>query len=570
MAPGQTQEFAETIISAIESGKITKKEQLNRLKLAEGKRLGIGKMPSNPDILAYAEEPSQKLGEMLSIKPLRTLSGVAPVAIMTKPISCPHGTCIYCPGGPNSFFGSVPQSYTGNEPATMRAIDNSYDAYLQTINRLSQYYATAHNPQKLELIIMGGTFPSFPQEYQNEFISNAFQAANDFSELFIFRGKFSAKKFNEFFSKGTHKKFSGAQREKMLAMKKPANVEREHNRNENAAARIVAMCIETKPDWSKQGHINQMLELGTTRVELGVQSIYNEVLRYTNRGHTIEDSVEATRLLKDSGLKVTYHIMPGQPKSSKEKDIEMFRELFQNPDFRPDGLKIYPCMVMPGTALAQLYKNGKFTPLNTDEAAEIIAESERYVPEYARIHRIQRDIPTKLALAGVDKNNLRQIVDKKILQKGINAREIRARESGINALKGREIEGEAKLAAKEYLASKGEEVFISFEDEKNDLLLGFCRLRNPFEPFRKEFDSNTACIRELHVFGNSLALGEKSAEKSGQHTGLGKRLVEEAEKIASEKFGAKKMLVISGVGAREYYSKKLEYTREGRYMAKKI
>ncbi len=562
-------QYCRSIAEAVDEGRIKDGKTLNALKLKEGKRLGLERLPSNPDILANLQKHSLKLREILSIKPLRTLSGVAPVAIMTKPISCPHGTCIYCPGGPESFFGSVPQSYTGHEPATMRAISNNFDSYLQAMNRISQYYATAHNPEKLELIIMGGTFPSFPREYREEFVSGAFQAANDFSEMFFEGSGFSPEKFNEFFSHG-EKHFGAEVKEKLLRMKRPANIEREHARNEKAKARIVSLCIETKPDWCREKEVNEMLGLGTTRVELGVQSIYNDVLKYTNRGHGVEDSVEATRLLKDSGLKVAYHMMPGQPLSSREKDIEMFREIFANPDFRPDGLKIYPCMVMPGTALARLYEKGRFTPLSTGEAAEIIAEASRFIPYYARVYRIQRDIPTKFALAGIDRNNLRQIVEMKMSETGIKGRDIRARETGINRGKGVEADySEMKIVAGEYAASSGTEIFISIEDEKNDLIAGFCRLRKPFRPFRKEFTENTCCIRELHVFGPAVALGEKNPE-SEQHKGFGKRLVLEAEKIAAEKFDAGKMLVISGVGARDYYARKLGYGREGAYMSKRL
>lgn len=562
-------QYSRLIVKAVREDKITNRKELNKYKLRIGKQLGFQQIPSNPDILSHAKNAGEKINRMLSIKPLRTLSGVAPIAIMTKPISCPHGTCIYCPGGPKSFFGNVPQSYTGNEPATMRAINNDYDSYLQTMNRLSQYYSTAHFPEKLELIIMGGTFPSFPENYQGEFISGAFQAANDFSEMFFTKQKFDSNKFNKFFHT-ERKEFSQKIKEIFLEKKKKPNVQREHSRNETAKTRIVTMCIETKPDWSKETHINKMLELGTTRVELGAQSIYNEVLQYTNRGHTIEDTIEATRLLKDSGLKVTYHMMPGQPKSTKEKDIAMFKELFENPEYRPDGLKIYPCMVMPGTALAKLFENGKFTPLTTEEAAEIIAEANKYFPEYCRVHRVQRDIPVKLALGGIDKNNLRQIAEGKMQEKGIKSRGIRERESGINSGKGINVDY-SNIEIKElyYEASKGKEVFISIEDNTNDLIMGFCRLRMPYKPFRKEFDKTSACIRELHVFGSQVGLGEHKNESS-QHKGYGKQLMETAEQIAVQKFGANKMLVISGVGAREYYSKKLGYTRNGAYMGKKI
>jgi elongator complex protein 3 len=560
-----TKIFYEELAKEIEKRKTITKTELEKLKLTLGKKYRIKELPSDPDILAKIKNPSKKIKKILSIKPLRTLSGVAPIAIMTKPAKCPHGTCIYCPGGIGSYFGDVPQSYTGHEPATMRGINNSYDPYLQTIDRIFQYYATGHNPEKIELIIMGGTFPSMPDDYQEEFVTGAFQAANTFSKFFFKNQKLNKKKFLEYLQLEPTPK-----QKKILELKEKTTLEKEHKKNENTKLRIVTMCIETKPDWCKEKHINKMLELGTTRVELGVQTIYDEILKFTNRGHTIKDTKEATQLLKDSALKVTYHIMPGQPLSTKEKDIEMFKQLYENPDFRPDGLKIYPCMVMPGTALMKIHQQGKFKPLNTEEAAEIIAEGKKFIPEYTRIHRVQRDIPTKFSIGGIDKNNLRQIIKKKCIEKGITCKCIRCREAGINESAGIKPEySNVQLIERKYDASKGKEIFISFEDTSNNIILGFCRLRKPYKPFRPEFTENTACIRELHVFGRALEIGKKNTTGQ-QHKGFGKMLMQRAEEIAKQEFGCDKMLVISGIGAREYYKKKLGYEQEGVYMAKKI
>ncbi|HIH09315.1 MAG TPA: tRNA uridine(34) 5-carboxymethylaminomethyl modification radical SAM/GNAT enzyme Elp3 [Candidatus Diapherotrites archaeon] len=562
----KTKEYCRQVLAEIRKGKIKGREGLEKLKLQAGKRLGIGRLPSNPDILMQAGKISPQAAKLLSIKPLRTLSGVAPVAIMARPQGCPHGKCIYCPGGPNSAFGDVPQSYTGHEPATMRGIANNFDPYLQAMNRISQFYATGHCPQKLELIIMGGTFPAMPQQYQEEFVAGAFAAANDFSQKFFRKEEFMQEKFGKYFSAEN----GPFMPKKELQKRETGTVEKEHERNEKAKVRIVTLCIETKPDWSLEPHINGMLRLGATRVELGVQSLSDKVLGFANRGHTLKDTVEATRLLRDSGLKVTSHMMPGLPMSTKDSDIDMFRELFENPDYRPDALKIYPCMVMPGTALEKMYRAGKFSPQGTQEAAQIIAQAKRFFPEYMRVHRIQRDIPAKFSAGGIDKNNLRQIVEAECKKRGIRCRCIRCRESGISTLAGIETDySKVGLVEREYEASMGREVFISYEDLKNDTILGFCRLRMPYKPFRREFCANTACIRELHVFGPQLGIGEQSG-KGEQHRGFGIRLVERAEEIAAGKFDAKKMLVISGVGAREYYRKKLRYERDGIYMGKKI
>lgn len=565
----KTDLLVKQINDLIESGEIGTKEELAKVKLRLSEKIGLGRIPTNPDILAKIKNPSHKTKWLLSIKPLRTLSGVAPIAVMTKPWKCPHGVCIYCPGGIGSPFGDVPQSYTGHEPATMRGISNGYDSYLQTLNRITQYYAMAHNPEKIELIIMGGTFPAMPIEYQNNFVLNSFKALNDFSSWFL-EPEFQFQKFNLYLEET--KTSAEDWKLKMLGKRSVESSKQalvhEQKKNEVAKARIVTMCIETKPDWCMEPHINQMLDLGATRVELGVQTLDENVLKFTNRGHSIADTIEATRLLKDSGLKVTYHFMPGLPFTVKEKDVAMLRELFVNQDYRPDGLKIYPCMVMPGTALAKLYENGKYEPLSTEEAAEIIAEAKKYFPEYTRIHRVQRDIPAKFSLKGIDKNNLRQVVEKKCGEKGIKCRCIRCREFGLNS-KRKVLEPKIELVERQYKASKGVEFFISFEDVANDLLIGFCRLRFPFKPFRSEFTSSTAVVRELHVFGAQVGIGKKNAE-SQQHKGFGQKLVKRAEQIAKENFGADKLLVISGVGVREYYRKKLGYESDGPYMAKKL
>src|SRR3989344_4081023 len=520
-------------------------------------------------------------------KPSRTIAGVYPVAIMSKPMGCPHGTCIFCPGGPGSFFGDIPQSYTGNEPASMRAKRNNFDAYLQVFNRLEHYALLNQSFSKNELIIMSGTFLAAPLEYQEEFIENAFQAFNDFS-MFFNDGKFDFQKFKNFFElDGEFKNVERIKKvqEKILKLKGDCSLEKEQKRNERSllekafreneitTCRVVALCLETKPDYCKQEHINQALRLGCTRVELGVQSLSNDVLKFTNRGHTVEETIEAIALLKDSFLKVTYHMMPGLPLSTKEKDIEMMKNIFSDDNYKPDSLKLYPCMVMPGTALERLWKQGKFKEMRIQDAINVLVDAKKNIPEYCRVMRVQRDIPTKVTTAGVDKTNLRQYIFEEMKKRKLKCRCIRCREP-----RGKEISwGDVKLKRIDYEASGGQEVFLSYEDKKNDLLLGFLRLRIPGKPFRKEINLKTAGVRELHVYGEavSLFLGKKNPrekenvpETQVQHRGLGKQLMEEAEKIAREEFDCDKLLVISGVGVKEYY-RKLGYKDDGLYMGKK-
>lgn len=548
--------FYEELIGIIKKQRPSK-ERLSSIKNKLCKKHRIKKVPTDIEILLHAKPEDVKKLRLIT-KPVRTVSGVAPMAIMTKPIACPHGKCIYCPGGPGSFFGDVPQSYTGREPATMRAMRNRFDSYLQIFNRLEQYTVLGHNFEKVELIIMGGTFPSFPINYQDDFIKFSFKAMNDFSRLF-FNKEFDIIKFKKFFElPGDISSKDRIERiqKKLLKIKKKTSLAKEQLRNERSRVRCVALCIETRPDYSKEKQINEMLKLGCTRVELGVQTLNDKILKKVKRGHKVKDTVEATRFLKDSFLKVGYHMMPGLPGSNKEEDVEMFKELFYNSDYMPDALKIYPCMVLKGTGLYDLWKQKKYKPLTTEQAAEIITKAKKYIPEFCRILRIQRDIPTKVTEAGVDMTNLRQYIEKKK-----TCRCIRCREPKGNNIDLKDME----IKTKKYEASNGTEFFISAEDRKKDILLGFCRLRFPYKPFRKEITEKSAGIRELHVYGTATAIGEKGAV---QHRGLGKKLLKRAEEIAADS-GMNKMVIISGVGVRPYY-RKLGYKKQGVYVTKKI
>lgn len=549
--------------------KFPSKDEIARHKVVLCRKHNMKKIPTDIEILLNAEEKDLPyLRRFLSTKPVRTGSGVAVIAIMTAPNRCPHGKCTYCPGGPNSYFGNVPQSYTGKEPATMRGIRNHYDAYLQVMNRLEQYIAIGQSPDKVELIIMGGTFPSYADAYQEEFVRDAFQAMNDFSTNF-FRHESSGledldiDKFKEFFllpgDISNTERTKEVQRKLLeLKEKNKKSLLDTQIENESAKIRCIGLTIETKPDWGllKQG--NMLLKLGCTRVELGIQTLYENVLKETHRGHTLQDSIDSVRILRDLGFKLNFHMMPGLPGVNKEKDINCYKELFENPDYRPDMLKIYPTMVMPGTKLYLDFKQGKFEPLGTEDAADIIAEAMRFVPRYCRIMRVQRDIPTKYSISGVDKNNLRQIVESKINEKGFTQQDIRSREIGR-----KKILDPVDFEIIQYDASNGKEFFISLKDA-NDRLLGFVRMRFPSEPLREEFNDETAMIRELHVYGTAIAIGED--EGNSQHRGFGRKLMEKAEEIARTN-KKNKLLVISGIGVRAYY-KMLNYELEGPYMVK--
>ncbi len=566
------EQASKKIIEEVVRSKIKKREDIEKLKRSIARENHLPRMPTNIELLNFAErlysgEELKRLKRILLTKPSRSLSGVTPVAIMTYPFPCPHGKCAYCPGGPDSFFGKTPQSYTGKEPAARRAARANYNPYLQVMNRLEQYIVLGHEPEKVELIIMGGTFPSFKKEYQEFFIKKSFQAMNDFSDMFFNNKGFNTKKFQKFFELPA--KFSDERtkriQEKLLKIgERTTTLEDEQRRNETSNIRVVAMCIETRPDYSREAHINEMLKLGTTRVELGVQSLYDDILKKVKRGHGVKEVVEATQLLKDSFLKVGYHMMPGLPGSNEEKDVAMFKKLFEDERFKPDALKIYPLMVFRGTEIYEWWKRGEFKPLTTKEATEEIIKIKQHIPKYCRIMRVQRDIPTKFSEAGVDITNLRQHIHEEMERRGLKCNCIRCREP-----RGRKIDFEnVRLKRMDYRASGGYEVFLSYEDEKNDLLLGFIRLRIPNKPFRREISEKTAGIREVHVYGRAVPIGKKLKE-GVQHRGFGRKLLEEAERIALEEFDKREMLIISGIGVREYY-RKFGYKRKGVYMSKDI
>jgi len=437
---------------------------------------------------------------------------VTPVAVMTRPLKCP-GQCIFCP-----TYQSIPQSYTPESPAVLRAIRCGYDARKQVKLRLKALSEMGHPTDKIELIVMGGTFLAYPEDYQYQFIKDCLDGLNgqDSTDLA------EAKKLNE-----------------------------------TAQHRCTGMCIETRPDWCGEEEIERMLQFGATRVELGVQVLDDEIYRLTRRGHGVEDVVRATALLRQNGFKVHYHWMPGLPGSTPEHDLEMSRRLFDDERFRPDGLKLYPTMVVEGTELERWYKEGRYQPYEVGTMVNLMAEIKSIVPKYVRISRVLRDIPTKFITAGC-KDSLRGVVRQRMKQRGIECKCIRCREYGHRAREGREI-GEPRLVRMDYQASGGREIFLSFEDEA-ETLFGLLRLR---------IQEALAVIRELHVYGPEVPLTEQK-EGAAQHRGLGKALLMEAERIAAEEFKAQQMKILSGIGAREYYRSEFGYSLEGDYMVREL
>ncbi len=549
-------------------------ENLSKEVIAKEKRRlctlhNLRDVPTDIEILTNLDEKELSFAKrFLLTKPVRSGSGVTVVAIMTRPSRCPHGRCTYCPGGPGSAFGDVPQSYTGNEPASMRAARAKYDAYLQVFSRLEQLLVSGHDPQKVELIIMGGTFPAEEEAYQERFITDAFQAMNDFSrEFYSEDGSLRLERFKAFFGlpgsvKDAERVADVTRRITALHAARTQTLEEAQLENETAAIRCVGLTIETRPDYGRVAQGNQLLKLGCTRVELGVQTLNDEALRRVHRGHDVAESAASIADLRDLGFKLNFHMMLGLPTMTPAADLSVHRQLFEDERFKPDMLKLYPCMVMKGTPLYEEYKAGKFTPLDTATAAELIAKIMAIVPRYCRVMRVQRDIPTPVTEAGVDRTNLRQLVDERMRVLGLESKDIRAREIGKRPIT------KAVLNVIGYDASGGEEFFISIDDPNQDALIGFCRLRFPARQLREEFDVRTAIVRELHVYGKQAGIGVVGIAGSAQHKGFGSQLLHVAERIARE-HGKRKLLVISGIGVREYY-RKLGYERDGPYMAKAL
>ncbi len=505
------------LIEEITTGRIQDAGQFERRKIQLCRKYSLETIPANSDILART--PGALVAKVLPIvrlKPSRTISGIAALAVMTSPYNCPHGTCVYCPGG---VMNNSAQAYTGKEPAARRAAMNDFDPYRQAASRIEQFNAIGHSTNKIDLIIMGGTFTSRTSEYQEWFIRRTFDAMN---------GRDSA------------------------------TIEEAHALNERAENRCIGMTIETRPDQLESGQVQSILNLGATRVEIGVQAVFDDVLRRANRAHDVRCVIEATRRVKDNGLKVGYHMMPGLPGMTDAMERENFNRLFEDERFRPDMLKIYPTLIIAGTPLYEMHRKGLYDEFTVEKAVELLAEVKRSIPRYVRIQRIQRDIPAPLIDAGVKKSNLRELVREEMDRRGWRCNCIRCREVGHRGISEDSISAsDVTLNELDYRASGGLEKFLSFDI--GDSIVGYLRLRLG--------QGDHAYIRELKVFGRVVPVGGESGA-DWQHRGYGSSLVARAEEIASE-MGYPGIRVTSGVGAREYY-RRFGYERELSYMGKKL
>jgi len=514
----------------------TPREKITNIKGKFAKKFEYKGVIKNATILGYStEEEKTVISQLLKRRTTRTLSGVSVIAIMTKPLPCP-GLCIYCPGQKSQPGQKVAQSYTGQEPAAMRSINNNYDAFKQVQSRIKDLEAIGHDVDKIELVVMGGTFLSTDINYQEDFIKGAYEGI-------------------------INKKTKSFNKVKKLA--------------EKSERRLIGLTIETRPDFCKEIHVDQMLNYGTTRVEIGVQTVYDEIYTLINRGHTIKDTIEAIRIAKDSGLKVNVHMMPNLPGSDISKDIQAFDVLFSSQNFRPDMLKIYPCLVVKGTELYNLWKKGEYKPYSDNDLINLIANIKKNLPPYVRIQRIMRDIPAQLIEAGCKKSNLRQLIKRTMNKLNIKCSCIRCREFGINKSKAfidEDSYDKIKLSKFTYEASQGEEIFLSYENKDEGYLVGYLRLRKPSAfAHRPELnDGKTIIVREVKVVGELVPRDLKPNRNTQiQHRGFGKLLMLNAEKESRDEYDAKKLAVISGIGVRDWFYD-LGYIKDGPYVSKRL
>ncbi|XP_036898115.1 elongator complex protein 3 [Sturnira hondurensis] len=509
---------------------------LNKVKTKTAAKYGLSAQPRLVDIIAAVPPQYRKvLVPKLKAKPIRTASGIAVVAVMCKPHRCPHisftgNICVYCPGGPDSDFEYSTQSYTGYEPTSMRAIRARYDPYLQTRHRIEQLKQLGHSVDKVEFIVMGGTFMALPEEYRDYFIRNLHDALSGHTSNNVYE----AIKYSE-----------------------------------RSLTKCIGITIETRPDYCMKRHLSDMLTYGCTRLEIGVQSVYEDVARDTNRGHTVKAVCESFHLAKDSGFKVVAHMMPDLPNVGLERDIEQFTEFFENPAFRPDGLKLYPTLVIRGTGLYELWKSGRYKSYSPSDLIELVARILALVPPWTRVYRVQRDIPMPLVSSGVEHGNLRELAFARMKDLGIQCRDVRTREVGIQEIHHKVRPYQVELVRRDYVANGGWETFLSYEDPDQDILIGLLRLRKcSEETFRFELVGGVSIVRELHVYGSVVPVSSRDPAKF-QHQGFGMLLMEEAERIAREEHGSGKIAVISGVGTRNYY-RKIGYRLQGPYMVKTL
>lgn len=575
-----------TELESLESVSLKKFQQLQKKYLK-----GSGTVFAKDELLQAYRQLAGKCGlapfsnnimSLLRKKPTRTVSGVTPVTVLTKPFPCP-GKCIFCPNDIR-----MPKSYLSDEPGAQRAERNYFDPYLQTYNRLQALYNTGHTLDKVEIIVLGGTWSFYPEAYQIWFIKECFRALNEFGKTdgrtevleryatmqrqlaemaahvpsmdpadnqlaladYQIKGDNIVESYNQVVSSiytaperlGGFDTYQTASWDELFT---------QHQLNEQADQRCIGLVVETRPDNISEREVIRIRKLGCTKVQIGFQSVNDEVLRKNHRGHDVAATRRAVKLLRQAGFKIHAHWMANLYGSSVEEDKKDYDRLFSDPDFRPDELKVYPCSLIESAELMQYYRQDKWRPYTHDQLLEVVSYALTHTPPYCRLTRIIRDIPSTDIVVGNLKTNFRQIAEQHV--RGITGKmqDIRARE-----VKELIVDPEAiQLDEVTYQTSVGEEIFLQYiqpnQENKPSTIVAFLRLSLPSEPsFIPELDQ-AAVIREIHVYGRTVGIGQNDQVKP-QHSGLGKKLIERAIEIARQKKYTK-LAVISAIGTREYY-----------------
>lgn len=516
----------EILTTAVERH-ITDAKTLRSVKAVVAKKYGI-QMPTNASLLAEyktlvangALRANAAVWQMLQVRSVRTLSGIAPITVLTKPYQCP-GRCTYCPTEAN-----MPKSYIDTEPGAMRALRLRFDPFLQVTKRIEALENNGHAPEKCELIVLGGTWTAYPKDYQEWFMKRCYDGFNQ------------------------DPRSEGA-----------ATLDEAKLLNETAKYRVIGCTLETRPDHIDEAEVKRLRWFGATRVQIGVQTLNKHVLAVTLRDQTNEQVQAATRLLKEAGLKITYHMMQNLPGAVPDTDLQDIKTIFSDPGYQPDHIKIYPCVVVRSAPLYRHWKAGRYKSYSTETLTELLADIKTVVPPYVRIERLVRDIPENSIVGGNTVTNLRQIMQQKgVACVCIRCREPRADNTGL---------ADAQLFIEQYESANGQEYFISFEDPARRKLFGFVRLRlqQRQQHWYGELQ-DAAIIRELHVYGQLIPVAEDGVDSGVQHRGFGRKLMQAAEIIARD-HGFTKIAVIAGVGVRKYYEK-LGYRLEQEYMIKTI
>ncbi len=460
----------------------------------------------------------ERLLRRIRMKPVRTLSGVTPVTVLTKPWPCP-GRCIFCPTDVR-----MPKSYLHDEPGAMRAEQHGFDPFEQVDSRIDAFGANGHAVEKIELLVLGGTWSSYPRDYQEHFLLRCFDAMNRVDS---------------------------------------STLDEAHRRNETAPHRNVGLVLETRPDHVDADEVRWLRHLGCTKVQMGAQSLDDRVLRLNRRGHTVAQTRQAMQHLRAAGFKLVLHWMPNLHGATLESDYEDFRKLWSDPALRPDEIKIYSTQLLPNAELHDYYQRGEYRPYAEEDLLELVMRCKESVPAYCRINRVYRDIPGHNVVAGTRLTNMRQVVKDRMERDGRTCACIRCREVRAS------FEGEPVAGELDYETSIGREHFLHF-DTVEGRLAGYLRLCLPdarAPHLGIEELEGAALVREVHVYGPAQRIGGRSGS-AAQHRGLGTRLLARAEEIARGQ-GYRRMAIIAAVGTRGYYRQR-GYRLEGTYMTREL